>query len=67
MNVKLVVYYEEFPEDDIKVISVVKDGEVVTMLHGEAAAQLYRVLTHLETAEAYFGNSHKQVKREEKQ
>lgn len=57
MNVKLLVYYEEFPEDGVAVLSVKNGNEIVVMLHGDAAAQLYRVLTHLETAEVYFGNS----------
>ena len=52
---KLTIYYEEFPEDDIKVLSVKKGNEIVVMIQGDAAAQLYRVLTDMETAEEYFG------------
>ena len=38
---KLTVSYEEFPEEDIKVLTVAKGDEAVFMCHGDEATDLY--------------------------
>lgn len=45
MNVKLTIEYEEFPDENIKVLAVSKNDETVNIFKDEQARAIYRLLT----------------------
>ena len=44
----LTISYEEFPEEDIKVLTVGRGDEAIRMFEGSAAELIYRMLTRQE-------------------
>ena len=45
MNDNLTISYEEFPEEEITVLTVGKGDEAICMFHDEEAKAIYRLLT----------------------
>ena len=44
MNDRLTIDYEEFPEEGVKVLTVSRKGEALTMFHDDTAEIVYNLL-----------------------